>query len=337
MIKTSLIVLAFAVFAFSAPLNVQGINDFVSGFSKTSGVPVGDLAEECITGFAGLGEHDYLQGKPTTEDEQVELVINALSVFEVCAQSFGEAHGIIRRELHMLLANRELYFAHFVENHEQVLTHFAVMIKALHNQNYFKAGKKLGKIAHIVFGKNNEEIHAIRKETIKAINVGALNPNTTGVYGLLDNATLFIEGYGNGFNIDNTAEDLVDAEVDIASFVNCTEEFYKNATHDPNIQALLETLNCAWNGFSGFVIQGTQGADQVYTIYEPAIQLAEKNVTQVQVDFENNLKTAPLKTGFDLLALKTDWQAGNYFGAGNAAGALSTIGLKGLVNVTSEF
>jgi hypothetical protein len=338
MIKTSVIVLAFAVLAFSAnvftPEDSQGIKDFVTGFIKTSGLPISeDSAESCIQAITGLGDNEFLQGLNADDVTKAQLVLAAANAFEYCSSSFEDSINVLNREVHMLNNNFDLYFDNAFENREELIQLYAGMIKAFGEENFFKAGRKAGKIFNVVFGKHNPAIRAIRKETINQINIGTLNPDDNGVFKLLDNATLFVEGYGNGFDIDNQAQEVYDTEVGGSQLVNCTKEFIANLTKGGNLNDLLDSLTCAWNGFSNVTIDGTESVQQLAYIYQPVIQLAEKNVTQVQVDFENNLKASPLKAGFDLVAFKTDLKVGNMFGAGNAAGELSTIGLKGLVNI----
>lgn len=332
MFKTSVIVLAFAVLAFSAQ-ETQGIKDFVTGFVETSGIPVTEnLSETCIDAITALGDNEYLKNGQADDITKAQLVLAAANTYEYCQSVLGDAFNVMNREIHMFENNFDLYFDNAFENREELLQFYGGMIRALSHGNFYKAGRKAGKIFNIVFGKHNAAIKAIRRETIHQINVGTLNPDTNGVFKLLDNATLFIEGYGNGFNIDNQAEEVVDAEVGGSQLVNCTKEFIANLTKGGNLNDIVESVACAWNGFSNLTIDGTESAQQIAYIYQPVIQLAEKNATQVQVDFENNLKTSPLKAGFDLVAFKTDLQAGNYYGAGNAAGGLSTIGLKGMIN-----
>jgi len=342
----SILVLTLAVFA-SASFNpkvllpfAEHAGEFAMGFLHGSQLNTLSNIDECLDAITKAGELvvpliEKLKNHEDSEvsDSKTEIERTLASTMETCYEAISSTYAAILAAKQKKNENYGAYIYNYLTNYQTFIADGSAMTKALSAKDFFSAGEIYGTMFHTATGFNVSEIEPILASGEAQYDTMIQGSgNVTGIPVFLQNATLFFEGFGSGFDISDDTNEIVSAEQNAWALVGDFQTLAHDIAHGGNI---LGDINNIWVDFTAAFQDATSGANNLMEVFAPAIQAAKTNSSALENAFKSNLASHPLQSAVLAAKLKLEWSADNWYAAGSSWGGLCQIGLKGYYNVTS--
>jgi hypothetical protein len=353
MYKASILVLTLAVFA-SASFNPQVLapfaehaGQFAAGFLQGSNLWSLNNVDGCVNAIDKaaailvpiidqLRTSDNIEATLSTVDK-IEIEGSLALVSSVCYDAITGTYAAILAAKDKKNENYGAFIYNYLTNYETFIADTANMAKAMSEGDYFSAGQVYGTMFLTATGFNLSEIEPILASGEAQYDTMVQGSgNVTGIPVFLQNATLFMEGFGTGFELSDDTNDIYISEVDLYAIYGDFVTLWQNITHGGNILDIMGDINQIWIDFTTAFSDISNGVENLMQVFNPAIQEAKTNSTQLENTFKSNLAAHPLQSAVLAAKFKLDWSSGSWYNAGDAWAQITAIGLKGLYNTTSS-
>jgi hypothetical protein len=266
-----------------------------------------------------------------------EAEIEVVAAAEACYESVTGVYAAILAAKAKKNENYGAFIYNYLTNYELFINDGAAIAKAIESGDYFSAGQLYGTLFQTAIGYNISEIEPIL-ESGEAQYTSQVegSGNVTGIPVFLQNATLFMEGFGSGFDLSDDTNDIYVAEADLYTIYQDAQVLVKDIAKGASIATIVADINQMWGDFTTAFTDCNTALTNLATVFNPAIQMAKSNTTELENTFKANLAKHPLQSAVLAAKFKLEWSADNFFAAGDSWAQITEIGLNGLYNMTSN-